>query len=137
VKAIAHRTDTKGLAHDVELRDHRLLADEPEEHGGDDKGPTPQELLAASLAACTAITIEMYARRKEWDIGDVEVECNYAQAQKGEPTLFKLALRLPSGLTPEQVERLEVIAAKCPIHRTLSGETLFEQEVELVEPATG
>jgi putative redox protein len=137
VKAIAYRTDPSALAHDVELRGHRLVADEPEEQGGGDQGPTPQELLAASLAACTAITIEMYARRKEWDLGDVEVQCDYAQAEKGKPTLFKLALRLPSGLAPEQVERLEVIAAKCPVHRTLSGEARFEQEVELVEPSTG
>ncbi len=137
MKAIAHRTDTKRLAHDVEMRDHRLVADEPAEKGGDDTGPTPQELLAASLAACTAITIEMYARRKEWDIGDVEVQCDYEKPERGKPTVFKLALRLSSGLTPEQVERLELVAAKCPVHRTLAGEARFEQEVELVEPAAG
>jgi putative redox protein len=137
VKAIAHRSDTKGFSHEVELRGHRLAVDEPEEQGGDDKGPTPQELLAASLAACTAITIEMYARRKDWDLGDVEVQCDYEQAEREKPTLFKLTLRLSSGLAPEQVERLELIAAKCPVHRTLAGETRFEQTVELVEPATG
>ena len=137
MKAIAHRSDTRGLSHDVELREHRLVVDEPVEQGGEDKGPTPQELLAASLAACTAITLEMYARRKDWDLGDVEVQCDYEQSDKGKPTLFKLALRLPSGLTPEQVERLESIAIKCPVHRTLSGETRFEQTVELVEPSTG
>ena len=137
MKAIAHRSDMNGLSHEVELRGHRLVADEPEEQGGQDKGPTPQELLAASLAACTAITIEMYARRKEWDLGDVEVQCDYEQAEKDKPTLFKLALRLSSGLTPDQVERLEFIAAKCPVHRTLAGETYFEQTVELVEPAAG
>ncbi len=137
MKAIAHRSDTKGLSHDVELREHRLVVDEPQEQGGEDKGPTPQELLAASLAACTAITLEMYARRKDWDLGDVEVQCDYEQADKDKPTLFKLALRLPSGLAPEQVERLESIASKCPVHRTLAAETRFEQTVELVEPATG
>ena len=137
MKAIAYRTDSRGLAHEVEIRDHRLVSDEPAQQGGEDKGPTPQELLAASLAACTAITIEMYARRKEWELGDVEVQCDYEQAEKDKPTLFKLALRLPGGLAPDQVERLEAIAAKCPVHRTLSGETRFEQEVELVEPATG
>jgi putative redox protein len=137
VKAIAHRSDTKGLAHDVELREHHLVVDEPQEQGGEDKGPTPQELLAASLAACTAITLEMYARRKDWDLGDVEVQCDYEQAGRDQPTLFKLALRLPSGLTPEQVERLESIAIKCPVHRSLSGKTRFEQTVELVEPAAG
>ena len=137
MKAIAHRSDTKGLSHEIELRGHRLVADEPEEQGGEDKGPTPQELLAGSLAACTAITIEMYARRKDWDLGDVEVQCDYEQAEKDKSTLFRLTLRLPSGLAPEQVERLELIAAKCPVHRTLSGETRFEQGVELVEPASG
>lgn len=137
MKAIAHRSDTRGLSHDVELREHRLVVDEPVEQGGEDKGPTPQELLAASLAACTAITLEMYARRKDWDVGDVEVQCDYEQSDKDKPTLFKLALRVPSGLTPEQVERLESIAIKCPVHQTLSGETRFEQTVELVEPATG
>lgn len=137
MKAIAHRTDSNTLAHDVEMRGHRFISDEPSEQGGEDHGPTPQELLAASLAACTAITIEMYARRKEWELGDVEVECEYSQAEKGQPTLFKLALRLPSGLAPDQVERLELIAAKCPVHRTLEGEARFEQRVELVEPATG
>jgi len=137
VKAIAHRSDTKGLSHDVELGEHRLVVDEPREQGGEDKGPTPQELLAASLAACTAITLEMYARRKDWDLGDVEGQCDYEQPARDKPTLFKLALRLPSGLTPEQVERLESIAGKCPVHRTLSGETRFEQTVELVEPAPG
>jgi putative redox protein len=119
------------------MRGHRLIADEPKEQGGEDSGPTPQELLAASIAACIATTIEMYARRKEWELGDVEVECNYTQAEKGKPTLFNLALRLPSALTPEQVERLELIAAKCPVHRTLAGQTRFEQHVELVEQATG
>ena len=137
MKAIAHRRDTKGLAHDVELRGHRLVADEPEANGGEDQGPTPEELLAGSLAACTAITIEMYARRKEWDLGDVEVQSDYEQADADGQTVFKVVLRLPSGLTPDQVEQLELIAAKCPVHRTLSGETRFEQTVELVEPATG
>ena len=137
MKAIAHRRGTKGLSHDIELRGHRLIADEPESKGGQDQGPTPQELLAASLAACTAITLEMFAQRKEWDLGEVEVQCDYEQADADNETLFKVALRLSSGLTPDQVERIELIAAKCPVHRTLSGQTRFEQTVELVEPATG
>lgn len=137
MKAIAHRRGKEGLAHDVEINEHRLVVDEPVDKGGEDRGPTPQELLAGSLAACTAITLEMYARRKEWDIGEIEVECEYSEAEKGKPTVFKLALRLPSALTPEQVEKLELIAAKCPVHRTLEAEARFQQQVELVEPATG
>ena len=137
MKAIAYRSAPKQLAQEMEIRDHRLVSDEPADKGGEDRGPTPQELLAGSLAACTAITVEMYARRKEWDLGEVEVECEYDEAEKGKPTVFRLALRLPGGLAPEQVERLALIAAKCPVHRTLEGEVKFEQRVELVEPATG
>jgi putative redox protein len=112
-----------------------LVADEPSDHGGDDDGPMPQELLAASLASCTAITIEMYAKRKGWDIGPVEVDCEYTPADRGHPTTFRLVLRLASECSEEHVERLRVIAAKCPVHRTLDGEVLFDERVELVEPA--
>lgn len=136
MKAIAHRTTPSSLTHRIDVRGHQLVADEPPEHGGDDEGPSPQELLAASLASCTAITMEMYARRKGWDIGPVEVQVDYAPADRGSPTRFRLALRLPGGCTPEQVERLQVIAAKCPVHRTLEGEVMFEDRVELVAPAT-
>lgn len=132
MKAIARRTATSGWAHRIETRGHALVADEPADKGGEDRGPTPQELLAASLASCTAITLEMYARRKSWDLGEVEVQCEYEQAERGSPTTFKLLLRLPSGLSEEQVKRLEQIAAKCPVHRTLEGESTFEQRVELV-----
>ncbi len=137
MKAIAHRSDPKRLRNEVEVREHRLVIDEPAEKGGEDQGPTPQELLAASLAACTAITIEMYARRKEWELGELEVECEYETAERGSPTSFTLILRLPGGLSPDQVERLERIAAKCPVHRTLEGDVHFQQRTELVEATPG
>ena len=63
--------------------------------GGGDDGPSPQELLAASLASCTAVTMEMYAKRKGWDIGDIEVACEYQPAERGTPTRFELVLRFP------------------------------------------
>jgi putative redox protein len=59
MKAIAQRTTSGSFTHRIDVRHHQVTADEPVEHGGDDEGPTPQELLAASLASCTAITIEM------------------------------------------------------------------------------
>jgi putative redox protein len=130
MRAIARRTGI--FTHDIDVREHRIQADEPHETGGDDEAPSPQELLAASLASCTAITMEMYAKRKGWDIGTIEVEAEYAPAERGAPTRFKLVLRLPKDLTPEQVERLTVIAAKCPIHRTLDGEVMFDERIELV-----
>lgn len=129
MKAIARRTGT--FTHDIQVREHRIRSDEPVEAGGDDEAPSPQELLAASLASCTAVTVEMYAKRKGWDIGRIEVEAEYVPAERGAPTRFKLLLRLPRGLDDEQVQRLSVIAAKCPIHRTLDGEVMFDERVEL------
>ncbi len=135
MKATARRSSTS-YTHRVDIRQHQLTADEPVEHGGEDEGPSPQELLAASLASCTAITIEMYAKRKGWDIGPVEVTVDYSPAERGCPTKFKLAMRLPNGCSEEQVRRLQAIAAKCPVHRTLDGEVMFEDRIELAEPVT-
>jgi putative redox protein len=129
MRAVARQREK--FAHDLKVRQHRLTADEPEAHGGEDQGPSPQELLAASLASCTAITMEMYATRKGWDVAGMEVDCDYTPAERGCPTNFKLVMRMPAHLSEEQVERLTVIAAKCPVHRTLEGEVFFDERVEL------
>jgi putative redox protein len=129
MRAIARQK--RNLTHDVKVRKHELTADEPKDHGGDDLGPSPQELLAASLASCTAITMEMYAKRKGWNVDGMEVDCNYTPAERGSVTRFELVMRMPAHLSEEQVERLQVIAAKCPVHRTLEGEVAFDERVEL------
>jgi putative redox protein len=132
MRAIAIRTGK--FEHEVRVREHRLVADEPDDAGGRDLGPSPEELLAAALASCTAITMQMYAERKGWDLTGAEVDCDYQPAERGRTTHFELILRLPESLTDEQVERLQVIAAKCPIHRTLDGEVAFEERVQRVSP---
>jgi putative redox protein len=131
MRAIARREDGT-LRHDVKIRRHVVVADEPEDNGGDDSGPSPLELLAASLASCTAVTMEMYAQRKGWQIGEVVVDVDYEPAQRGSPTRFTLDIRMPKELPDDQRERLLQIAAKCPVHRTLEGEVMFEESVELV-----
>ncbi len=135
MKATARRQRSNGYVHAVRIGDHELTIDEPSEQGGDDQGPNPQELLAASLAGCTAITIEMYAQRKGWDLSELEVEAEYEPADKGAPTRFRLTIKLPAGLSDEQIERLSVIAAKCPVHRTLDGDVRFEERIEAL-PST-
>jgi putative redox protein len=135
MKAIARRNARNAFTHRIDIRHHQLTADEPSEHGGDDDGPSPQELLAAALASCTAVTMEMYAKRKGWDIGPVEVQCEYSPADRGCLTNFKLTIRLPNGCTQEQVDKLRIIAAKCPVHRTLDGEVSFDERIELVASA--
>jgi putative redox protein len=126
------RRENGTLTHAVEMRNHTVKADEPKDEGGDDAGPSPQELLAASLASCTAITMEMYAQRKGWELGDVTVDVNYEPAQRGSPTRFSMVVNFPKELPEEQRERLMQIGAKCPVHRVLEGEVMFEETVELV-----
>ena len=117
------------------MRSHDLSVDEPTETGGNDAGPSPQELLAASLASCTAVTMEMYAdaqglghRRRRG-----RLRLHARRARLPDPLRDRPA---PPGLAvDEQVERLRVIAAKCPVHRTLDGEVMFDERVERVSLA--
>jgi putative redox protein len=121
MRVVARRRE--GFAHEVEIEGgHTILVDEPIEAGGSDTGPSPTRLLAASLAACTAVTIEMYAERKGWDLGAVEIDADVTYDGHA-PSAFEVTLRLPDHLTDSQKERLLGIAAKCPVHRVLSSET--------------
>jgi putative redox protein len=129
MRAIARQREN--FTHDVKAGHHTITVDEPTEQGGDDLGPSPQELLAAALASCTAVTMEMYAKRKGWDTSGMAVDCNYTPAERGCPTRFELVLKLPAHLDDDQIDRLTVIAAKCPVHRTLEGEVMFDERVEL------
>ncbi|MCW2987847.1 MAG: OsmC family protein [Solirubrobacterales bacterium] len=120
MRVVARRLD--GLAHEVDLEGgHTLVVDEPADRGGTDTGPRPTQLLAASLAGCTAITVEMYAERKGWDVGAVEVDVDVSY-DGTVPSTYAVALKLPRELSDEQRERLLMIAAKCPVHKVLVGE---------------
>ena len=133
-RAVATRRD--GYTHDLRVRGFELVADEPEGDGGHDEGPKPTEYLAAALASCTAITIEMYADRKGWELGDLEVVAEYTPRQGREtPEHIDVVLKLPAGLTEDQTQRIHRIAGKCPVHRALAGETDMTicDRVEVVE----
>lgn len=111
-----------GFAHEVDLEGgHTLVVDEPADRGGTDTGPRPTQLLAASLAGCTAITVEMYAERKGWDVGTLEVDVDVTY-EDTIPSTYAVALKLPRELSEEQRRRLLVIATKCPVHKVLAGE---------------
>jgi len=120
VRIVARRVE--GFAHDVELDgSHTLRVDEPTDRGGTDTGPRPTGLLGASLAGCIAITVEMDAERKGWDVGPVEVDVEVGY-EGTVPNDFQVGLKLPAHLDEEQRRRLLVIATKCPVHRVLAGE---------------
>jgi putative redox protein len=111
----------QGFTHDVEIQGgHRLVIDEPEDAGGGNEGPSPTRTVAAALAACTAITVEMYAGRKGWDLGEVEVQVDMEYGEASRPRSFDVTLRVPAELTDDQIERLQTIAGKCPVHRLIA-----------------
>jgi putative redox protein len=120
VKVVARRT--AGFAHEVDMEGgHTLVVDEPTDRGGSDTGPRPTQLLAASLAGCTAITVEMYAERKGWDVGAIEVDVDVAY-DGPVPSTYAVALQLPPELNEEQRRLLLRVAGKCPVHKILAGE---------------
>jgi putative redox protein len=106
-----------------------LVADEPEEVGGTDKGPAPGEFLMMSLASCTAITVRMYADRKKLPLDKVRVEVTFEKQQfKG---VFTRDVYLEGELSEEDRQKLLEIAEKCPVHKTLSNP--IEIETKLVK----
>jgi len=124
----------EGYQHEVEIREHRLIVDEPEDEGGTDQGPAPSELLAASLATCTAITIEMYANRKEWGLGTVQVEVEYTHGTSDQPPTFDVMITLGAELSEESRQRILAIAGKCPVHRALKHqEVVINDSLDFIE----
>ncbi len=123
VKATIHNQLYKTV---IQGTSHTFLSDEPVEDGGQNLGPTPGEYLASALAACTTITIKMYAARKEWPLDEVEV--NVAVDYKTEPgiTRFKKEVLLKGNLTDEQKNRLYMIAGRCPINKALQQQIIME-----------
>jgi putative redox protein len=113
---------------------HRLITDEPERIGGDGSAPSPHELFPAALAACVATTLVMYARTKEWDLGDVTVDVDYDH--RSTPRLFSVEIRLTGELSDLQLERLEKVAAACPLRRSIETGIEFVERIELRREAS-
>lgn len=103
----------------MQTRNQQIYADEPTDKGGADTAATPYELLAASLAACTSITLRMYAERKGWQTGQIGVVIEF-ETEKG-VTKFRRRLNFELPLPDDQRERLLAVANACPVHKVLTG----------------
>lgn len=108
------------LQHIVEAGPHKLIADAPSAFGGEDAGFVPHDLLAAALGACTAVTLNMYAGRKQMPLEKVDV--TVVAAEQDGVYVFNRSLQYHGDLSAEQKDSLTAIANKCPVHKALSGE---------------
>lgn len=118
---------------DLKLGNHYATADEPIKFGGSDFGPSPYEYVSGGLAACTAMTIQMYARRKKWKVENVTVnvdyskihalDCKNCEVESAKIDTFSLEIGFEGDLTEKQRDKLMEIGGKCPVHKTLTSET--------------
>ena len=108
---------------------HELIADEPEEQGGLNKGPKPGEYLATALGACTCITMRMYADRKEWDVSSIIVTVIYERDSETRSSSFTKEVKIEGNLDEEQTKRILQIGDRCPIHFTLSNPITIETKL--------
>ena len=128
-----------GYQNEIIAGDHVVFVDEPTDVGGKDTGPNPYELLLGALGACTSITVTMYAKRKKWDLQQVQIDLdldkNYAQdcadCVENEARLDRVTVRvaLRGNLDDQQRERLFDIAKRCPVHQTLKSSFHIEHKM--------
>lgn len=130
-KQVVAMLGNSGFTTDIMAGRHGLIADESEDVGGADFGPSPYELLNAALGACTAMTLQMYARRKKWDVQEVKVHLSFARSYREDCEhcddtdrrleTFDREIEIRGDLDQSQLDRLAEIADRCPVHRTLEA----------------
>lgn len=136
---VGHLNLKNNFTTQIQTKKHTFTADEPESIGGDDFGPSPYELLNAGLAACTAMTLKLYAERKKWDLQEVYVYLTHARKHSDELNIKKETpgyldhlhkkLKFIGNLDETQILKLKDIASRCPVHRTLLSEVVIDTEV--------
>ena len=130
---VAYLDTSEKFTTQIKADQHRLIADEPKSFGGNDFGASPYQLVASGLAACTVMTLKLYAERKKWDLREVYChirhekthleDCLNCEDPKAKIDRFTRELELIGDLDDEQKQKLLEIADKCPVHRTLENKT--------------
>ena len=127
---MAHVTlhNSAGYAQQIKARSHQLKSDEPQDNGGQDTGPAPYELLLAALASCTSLTLRMYADRKGWALGSIDVDAHFGRDEAGLETISR-KISFGNALTSEQLGRLAEICEKTPVTKTIRQGTAIQTSI--------
>ncbi|MGA9857505.1 MAG: OsmC family protein [Solirubrobacteraceae bacterium] len=116
------------LRHEIDVNGrHTIITDEPARLGGTDTAPTPHELLAAALASCVSTMLVLYAKPRDIDLGDLQVDVDYDADTS--PRKVEITIHLPAHLTADQVKRLEKVAETCPVRRALEAGFEFNERL--------
>ncbi|MFT3997502.1 MAG: OsmC family protein [Asticcacaulis sp.] len=130
IQARVEETHHSDFSVSIEVSGHLLSGDEPHEKGGLNLAPSPYDYLTAALGECTAMTVRWYAKQKGWPLEHVAVELTHEKVvghESGKADVFRKSVTITGAqLTDEQRQRLLDIAAKCPVHKTLSGGAFIE-----------
>ncbi len=137
MESIEIQTATATIGRDLyqttlQARGHELLADEPTDVGGKDLGPRPGDFVRMALASCTAITLRMYANRKNFEVEQISVSVsNGAFDQK---TSYNTEIKITGSLTEEQRTRMLQIAKLCPVHKALTNPIEINTQLSVTNP---
>jgi putative redox protein len=132
-QVVASLDTEDGFTTAMKVGNHLMTADEPTSYGGNDFGPSPYELISAGLSACTAMTVQMYVKRKGWPLENIEVHTSYSKSHAvdcgnceetdAKIDTFHREIKLRGNLDEKQIARILQIADKCPVHKTLHNDT--------------
>lgn len=129
MKTVTARISKQKYKTEIQAKNHIIIADEPVEVAGQDLGFTPTELLESSLAACTAMTLRMYADKKGWDLQQANVNVGFKRNITTQQVTFKKHIELIGNLNQEQRQHLLDIGSKCPIEKMITGQIVVESDL--------
>lgn len=125
IEAIITETSDSLYSVSIEVNGHTLIGDEPESAGGKNLGPAPYDLLLSSLGECTALTVRWFAQQRKWSLEKVSVKVTHEKKDRSDYFTKRIEI-VGNDLSEDQKKKLHDVAAKCPVHRTLTSDVIID-----------